>query len=44
MEGRNDVRVLKDGWTVVAKDGKLTSHYENTVLVTKTGYEILSKL
>lgn len=44
MEGRNDVRVLKDGWTVVAKDGKLTSHYENTVLVTKDGYEILSKL
>lgn len=44
LEGKNDVRVLKDGWTVVAKDGKLTSHYENTVLVTKTGYEILSKL
>jgi methionyl aminopeptidase len=38
------VRVLKDGWTVVAKDGGLTSHHENTIVVTKEGYEILSKL
>ena len=42
LEGRPDVRVLKDGWTVVAKDGKLTSHYENTVVVTKDGCEVLT--
>lgn len=44
LEGRPDVRVLKDGWTVVAKDGKLTSHYENTVVVTKDGCEILTQI
>ncbi len=44
MEHKNAVRVLKDGWTVVAKDGGLTSHYENTIVVTKDGYEILSKV
>lgn len=43
LEGRPDVRVLKDGWTVVSKDGKLTAHYENTIAVTKDGYEILTK-
>ena len=42
LEGRPDVRVLKDGWTVVSKDVKLTSHYENTIVVTKDGYEILT--
>lgn len=44
LEHRADVRVLKDGWTVVSKDGGLTSHYENTVVVTDDGYEILTKL
>lgn len=42
LEGRSSLRILKDGWTAVSKDGKLTCHYENTVLVTKDGYEILS--
>lgn len=42
LEGRKDVRVLGDGWTVKAKDGKLTCHYENTVIVTKDGYEIIT--
>ena len=44
LEGRPQVRVLSDGWTVLARDGKLTSHYENTLLVTKDGCEILTKL
>lgn len=44
LEGRPEVRVLKDGWTVVSKDGKLTSHYENTLVVLKDGYEILTAL
>ena len=42
LEGRKDVRVLGDGWTVKSKDGKLTAHYENTVIVTDTGYEIIT--
>ena len=42
LEGRKDTRVLSDGWTVKAKDGKLTAHYENTVVVTEDGYEIIT--
>lgn len=44
FEKSNAVKVLKDGWTVVAKDGGLTAHYENTLVVTKDGYRILTKL
>ncbi len=32
--GVEDVRVLKDGWTVVTADGKLSAHYENSIAVT----------
>ena len=32
--GVYDVHVLKDGWTTVTADGKLSAHYENTVLIT----------
>ena len=42
LEGRKDVRTLGDGWTIKSKDGKLTAHYENTVIVTKDGYEIIT--
>ncbi|MCQ2794147.1 MAG: type I methionyl aminopeptidase [Bacilli bacterium] len=41
-EGRYATRILSDGWTAKMKDGKLSSHYENTLVVTKTGYEILT--
>ena len=43
LEGKPNVRVLSDGWTVLAKDGMLTSHYENTLVVTADGCEILTK-
>lgn len=33
--GTPDVRVLKDGWTVVTKDGKPSAHYENTIAITE---------
>ena len=32
--GGADVRVQKDGWTVVTADGRLSAHYENTVAIT----------
>ena len=41
-EGAYDVRVLKDGWTTVTADGKLSAHYENTVLITDGEPEILT--
>ena len=40
--GVYDVRVLKDGWTTVTADGKLSAHYENTVLITDGEPEILT--
>ena len=40
--GGYEVKVLDNDWTVVTADGKLSAHYENTVLVTKDGYEILT--
>ena len=40
--GVYDVRILKDGWTTVTADGKLSAHYENTVLITDGEPEILT--
>ena len=42
--GKADVRVLKDDWTVVTKDGKWSAHFEHTVALTENGPEILTKL
>ena len=41
-EGSYDVKVLSDGWTTVTADGKLSAHYENTVLITDGEPEILT--
>ena len=40
--GVADVNVLRDGWTVKTNDGKLSAHYENTVLITDGEPEILT--
>ena len=40
--GTREVKVLKDGWTVVTKDGQLSAHFEHTVLVTEAEPEILT--
>jgi len=42
-EGTDDVRTLKDDWTVVTKDRKLSAHFEHTVAVTSTGHEVLTR-
>lgn len=42
--GSYDVEWLDDDWTVVTEDGSLSAHYENTILVTKDGCEILTLL
>lgn len=41
-EGKHHTRVLNDDWTVKMKDGKLSAHYENTIVVTETGCEVLT--
>lgn len=40
--GTWQVNFLQDGWTVVTKDGSLSAHYENTILVTDGEPEILT--
>ena len=40
--GSHGVRVLKDGWTVVTEDGKLSAHYENSILITEDDPIILT--
>ena len=40
--GKAAVKLLRDEWTVVTKDHKLTAQWEHTILVTDAGYEILT--
>jgi len=40
--GKHHTRLLPDGWTVVTKDHSLSAQWEHTVLVTDTGYEVLT--
>ena len=40
--GVADVRFGRDGWTCRTADGQPSAHYENTVLVTDDGYELLT--
>ena len=37
------VRTLKDGWTVVTKDGSISGQFEHTVAITKSGPKVLTK-
>jgi methionyl aminopeptidase len=36
------VRLLPDGWTVVTKDHSLSAQWEHTILITNSGYEVLT--
>ena len=40
--GSKHCKTLRDGWTVITKDGNLSAQWEHTVLVTKNGFEILT--
>ena len=42
LEGKKETRILGDGWTVKSRDGKLTCHYENTIVITEDGHEIIT--
>jgi methionyl aminopeptidase len=42
MAGSNKIRTLANQWTVVSQDGRLNAHHENSLLVTKNGYKILT--
>jgi len=40
--GKREVKLLSDGWTVVTKDHSLSAQWEHTVLVTESGFEVLT--
>lgn len=40
--GKAGVKVLPDGWTVKTADGRLSAHYENTILITDGEPELLT--
>jgi len=40
--GKRHVKLLPDQWTVVTKDHSLSAQWEHTILVTDTGYEVLT--
>lgn len=42
-KGVADIYMLDDNWTIITADGENSAHFEHTVLVTKDGYEILTK-
>ncbi|MFC4736737.1 type I methionyl aminopeptidase [Bacillus daqingensis] len=41
--GKRYVRTLSDNWTVVTSDGSRCAHFEHTIAIVETGYEILTK-
>ena len=41
--GDPELITADDGWTQITKDGSLTAHFENTVVVTNNGYEVITK-
>ncbi len=40
--GRKEIKEMGDGWTIVTKDRSLSAQWEHMVLVTETGYEVLT--
>jgi len=42
--GRHDIYLDKDWWTWKTRDGSLSAHFEHTIIVTKTGAEIITKI
>ena len=40
--GRREIRQMADGWTIVTADHSLSAQWEHTVLVTETGFEVLT--
>jgi methionyl aminopeptidase len=41
--GTHKIEILKDGWTAVTADRKISAHFEHTIAVTDNGPEILTK-
>ncbi len=44
MLGKEDIRLMPDGYTVITADGSLSAHFEHTIAITEDGVEILTAL
>lgn len=42
--GSYQVYTAQDDWTIETRDGSLAAHFEDTILITETGFEILTRL
>lgn len=40
--GKRDIRTMPDQWTVKTRDRSLSAQWEHTILVTETGYDVLT--
>jgi methionyl aminopeptidase len=40
--GKRDIREMPDGWTIKTRDRSLSAQWEHMILVTETGYEVLT--
>ncbi len=40
--GKRDIKQMPDGWTIVTKDRSLSAQWEHTILVTESGYEVMT--
>ena len=40
--GKRDIKQMPDGWTIVTKDRSLSSQWEHTILVTESGFEVMT--
>ena len=40
--GKREIREMGDGWTIVTKDRSLSAQWEHTIVVTDTGYEVMT--
>lgn len=42
-QGSREVVILEDGWTAVTEDNARTAQFEHTILITPTGFQILTQ-
>ena len=40
--GKRDIKQMPDGWTIVTKDRSLSAQWEHTILVTESGFEVMT--
>lgn len=44
MLGREAIRVMPDGYTIISEDGSLSAHFEHTIVITEAGAEIITQV